>query len=58
MKNHEFDAFGDVIAAEATDKGQHAPRPAWLLRIGMFAFWLLAGIIVLARAIYFSPGWH
>ena len=55
MRQPAFDPFGEPVPpvepSIAEDRASN-----WLKTAGAGLFWLLAGVIVLARAIYFEPG--
>jgi hypothetical protein len=55
MERTEFEPFGEQIKLPESAKEQ-GTLSGWLLWIGSGLFWILAGTIVIARAIYFDPG--
>ena len=55
MAPTEFEPFGEAI--DLAENGQAQARASkWLMRVGSALFWVLAGAIVIARAVYFEPG--
>jgi hypothetical protein len=57
MKNVEFDAFGEPMAkSQALAIEPHGSVSRWMARAGTGIFWSLVVVIVLARAVYFNPG--
>jgi hypothetical protein len=54
MERTEFEPFGEQI--KLPESAVHGTVSGWLLWIGSGLFWILAGTIVIARAIYFDPG--
>ena len=55
MEGTKFEPFGEEVnLAESAGGSRHAS--GWLMRLGAGLFWVLAGTIVVARAIYFDPG--
>jgi hypothetical protein len=54
MERAEFEPFGEEIKLPESAE-MEATSSGWLLWIGSGFFWILAGTIVIARAIYFDP---
>ena len=55
MNSQDFEPFGEPVSFH--EGGQDEARASkWLMRLGAGIFWSLAGVIVIARAIYFVPG--
>jgi hypothetical protein len=55
MNTQDFEPFGEPVSF--VGNVPHETRGSkWLMRLGAGIFWSLAGIIVVARAIYFVPG--
>jgi hypothetical protein len=57
MKDAEFDGFGEPMQRSRALPG--APQGSvsrWMVRAGTGIFWTVVVAIVLARAVYFSPG--
>jgi hypothetical protein len=54
MNSRDFEPFGEPVAYEESAAGD-GRAAKWLMRLGTGVFWSLAGVIVVARAIYFVP---
>lgn len=55
MNRSKFEPFGEEVDLAETAGGRSGAS-RWLMWIGSGLFWMLAGAIVVARAIYFDPG--
>jgi hypothetical protein len=54
MERTEFEPFGEEVKLPDAAQARRAVS-GWLLWTGSGLFWILAGTIVIARAIYFDP---
>jgi hypothetical protein len=54
VERTEFEPFGEVV--ELPESAAAGTVSGWLVWTGSGLFWILAGTIVIARAIYFDPG--
>jgi hypothetical protein len=57
MSSEKFDPYGEALPDDLTAAGGGVPAASEVLaRVGQFAFWAFAVVIVFVRIRYFSAG--